>query len=1043
MANEQPESTGNNNEGWVGPIEWMVRNSIAANLFMAILLAGGIWMAFSIQKEVFPQFTLDVVNVSVQYPGASPREVEQGILLPVEEALRGIQGIKEMSSTAREGSGSITLELLSGVDRMKTFQEIDQEVSRIRTFPDEAEEPEVRLEAETRDVIEIGLSGGVDKWILRKTAENLRDQLLQKNNITQVQLERVPNYVTHVRIPQSTLRSFGLTLEDVARKIEQSSRDIPAGDIDTTSGEILLRVKERKQWAEEFSKIPIVTTPAGAQRTLGELADVEDGFEETTFYSGWNGEPNISMEVFRVGDQTPLGIAKTVKTTLRKVAPSFPSGIKYRIDSNRAEIYYQRLNLLLKNGFYGIIIVLVLLSLFLEYRLAFWVMMGMTISFVGSILFLPLFGVSINMISMFAFLVVLGIVVDDAIIVGENVYEYRQRGMSFIDAAIQGTKNIAGPVTFSILTNVVAFLPLFFVPGVMGNFWWPIPAVVICVLILSLFEALFILPAHLGHSSDGSRTFMGRFVHDKQQAFASKFHEWVNEIYRPFLRVLVRNRYVTLTLALVLLLVVGGYAWSDHMGMIMMPEVSAEEIEVSARLPQDAIDEQIMRVQRQLARSTERVFEEHNLDKSAEGYQTQIWGTTVTMELVMKPPGERKLSVPEVTKIWRKGVGSIPGVRQLTFESERGPGSWRDDISVDLNHSSIETLERASQVFFRRLQEFESTRDVNDSYEPGKEQLDFKILPEGRSLGLTASMVGRQVRGAFYGVNAMRQLRGTNEVEVRVKFPENQRDSLYDVEEMIVRTPDGTEVPLMDVVRVEKGRAFESIDRRNGRRIITVGSDVEPKSETSRVVSALKNNVLPNLRAEFPGLSWSFEGSHAELRKSTKTLWMGFALAMFVVYALLAIAFESYTQPLIVMSAIPFGIIGAVLGHIIMGFNISLISLMGVIALSGVVVNDSLIMVDYANRRRKSPSVTPLKAILQAGARRFRPILLTTLTTFGGLTPMILETSRQAQFMIPMAVSLGFGILFATSIILVLVPCLYMVTEDIVRSIHYVGTWLP
>ncbi len=1025
---DETEST-DERGGFVGPIEWMARNSIAANLLMIILIAGGIWMYFDIQKEVFPQATLDVVNVSVQYPGAAPAEVEQGILLPVEEALRGLEGVDEMTSTAREGSGSISLELLTGVDRQRVYQDIEQEVGRIRTFPDNAEEPEVELQARQRDVMELGIYGEVDAWTLRKIGERIRDQLLQEPAITQLEIGGVPDYVTHVEISQQRLRAHNLTLQEVAERIASSSRDIPGGDIETRNGELLLRMKERKQTDEEFARIPIITTSSGASLSLADLGTVQDGFEESPFFSAYNGQESIEIEIFRVGEQSPLQIASTVEEALVEIEQDLPPGVNVRIDSNRAEMYGQRLSLLMKNGLIGLVIVLLILSLFLEYRLAFWVMMGMAISFVGSMLFLPVLGVSLNMISMFAFLVVLGIVVDDAIVVGENIYEYRQRGHDFLEAAFKGARDIAGPVTFSILTNIVAFIPLMFVPGEMGNFWWPIPAVVITVLAISLLEALFVLPAHLGHSSAESSTVVGKWVHHWQQKFASWFHGAVKHYFRPFLEFSVANRYVTLSIALVLLAGVGSYAWSSHMGMIMMPDVAADEIEASASLPEDTTRERAMEVARALTEQTQRMYDEHDLEHSAEGIETNIWGTTVEAEIIMNPPGEREMAVPEVTELWRGAIGDIPGVDNLTFESESGPGSWRDDITVDLSHSNIGVLEEASQAFFQRMEEFTATRDVNDNYERGKRQLDFHLLPSGRRLGLTPEGVGNQLRGSFYGINAIRLLRGTNEVEVRVKLPESERQSLYSLENLMVQSPTGVEVPLMDVARVETGRAYNSINRRNGRRVISVGADVEPEGETGRVLASLQEDVLPELRSGFPGLTWTFEGSQAEMRESTGVLWGGFMLAMLVIYALLAIAFGSYLQPFIVMAGIPFGIIGAVLGHILLGYNLSLISLMGVIGLSGIVVNDSLIMVDYANRLREETS--PFDAIVRAGVRRFRPILLTTLTTFGGLTPMIFETSRQALFMVPMAVSLGFGILFATSIILLMVPCFYLVTEDV------------
>jgi len=1025
-----------------GPIAWMVANPIAANLAMIILLAGGVYTAITMQKEVQPRYELDYVDVSVSYPGAAPEEVEQGILLPVEEAIRGVQGIKEITSTAREGSGSINLELVAGVNRMRVYQDVDQAVTQIRTFPIDAEEPQVRLRSWQRDVMEIGLYGDVDVWSLRQIGERVRDRLLTKPNITQVELSNVPAYLTHVEVPQRALREYGLTLGEVADLIARSSRDVPAGAIDTSRGEILLRLNERKVWAREMADIVIASSDSGAPLRLGDIAQLRDGFEEVGFHSQFNRQPSIEIEVFRVGSQSPLQVADSVQAVLDELEYSLPEGVSWRIDSNRAEEFGDRLNLLLKNGALAIVIIVAILALFLEARLAFWIMMGMTISFVGAISFLPGFGISINMISMFGFLVALGIVVDDAIVVGENVYEQRERGLGMIDAAVVGAREMAWPVTFSILTNIVAFLPVMFIPGILGQYWWPLPVVVIAVLALSLLEALFILPAHLAHIRERRHATVGEGLHRLQRRFSRGFSGWVETRYKPFLELCLKHRYVTLTGALMLLAVTGGYALSDHLGMITMPEQPADEIEAGVRLPVGTTRDVAAEMAAEITEATHRMFEEHDLYQAAEGIKTNVRGRTfIDVEIVMLPPAESDISTLEVIELWREQIGDIKGVDQITFEAERGPGSWRDDISIDLSHSDIEVLERASVALVERLQEFANTRDVNDNYEAGKSQLDFTLLPEGRALGLTPVDVGRQLRGAFYGDIALRYLRGTNEIEVRVKLPEDEREDIRTLERFIVLTPDGVEVALEDIARIETGQAFTSINRRDGRRIINVGMDVEPKNAIGRVQSAIDQKVLPQLQADFPGLTWTYEGSNQEMRESTSALWGGFGLAMFAVYALLAIGLGSYIQPLIVMMAIPFGIVGGIIGHIILGYDLSLVSMLGVVAVSGVVVNGALIMVHFANRQRGDLSAHD--AILTAGVRRFRPIVLTTVTTFGGLAPIIFETSIQAVHLIPMAISLGFGIVFATSIMLLVVPCLYMMLEDVYRLVHRPGSDTP
>ena len=1011
-----------------GVIAYMAGNSIAANLLMVLLIGGGIFTIFTIQKEVFPQFQLDLIEVDVVYPGSTPEEVEQGILQPVEEAVRGIQGIKEIVSTAREGSGNVSIELVSGTERMKAFQDIDQAVNRIRTFPDNIEQPEVTLQARQRDVMEISIYGDVGIWTLRKLGEQLRNRLLSKPQITQVELNNVPDYETRVEISRNDLRKYQLTLGEVATLIERSSRDVPAGAVETSSGEILLRMNERKQWAEEFDKISIATSENGAQVRLSDIAKVTDGFVESGFHAQFNQTPAVSMELFRVGDQSPTEIEGIVNAELADFA--FPDSVKYRIDSNRAQDYRERLSLLTENGLLAIIIVMFILTLFLEYRLAFWVMIGMVISFIGGIIFLPMIGVSVNMISMFGFLVVLGIVVDDAIVVGENVYEYREKGYSIMQAAIKGTQDVAKPVFFSIITTIIAFIPLLLIPGETGKFWWPLPAVVIVILAISLLEALFILPSHLGHIKKKTKKGIVLKIENVQQRFAEKFQLFIQNIYRPFLDLCLKFRYITLSAALGLFMIVGGFALSDHMGLILMPKVAADEIEAGISLPVGTTTQQAAKVAEDVTASTKRMFEEHDLYEVAEGVKTNVRGQSfIDVEIVMLPPDQRDVSSAEVIALWRDNIGDIKGVDQITFEAERGPGGYRQDISIDLSHNDVSVLEKASKAFVDDMKAYESTRDVNDNYNKGKLQYDFKLLPEGRNLGLTASDVGAQVRNAFFGALAMRQLRGNNEIEVRVKLPLEERRDLQNLENFIIQTPNGTDVPLLDVVEVKEKEAFTSINRRNGRRVVNVGMDVEPSNAVGRVLESIKTKSLPQLAADYPGLTWSFVGSQADMRESTSSLWGSFVMALLIIYALLALAFKNYVQPFIVLTAIPFGIVGAVIGHILLGYDLSLVSLMGMIALSGVVVNDSLIMVDHANKVRKNTTV--YDAIHESGIRRFRPIILTTLTTFGGLTPIILERSSQAFYLIPMAISLGFGIVFATAIILIIVPCLYLVFEDL------------
>jgi len=1017
-----------------GPIAWMTRHRVAPNLLMAVFLIGGFLMARQVKQEVFPDFDLDIVEVTVPYPGASPEEVERGIVLVVEEAIRGIDGVKETSAVAREGVGAVTAELFEGVDRQKVYQEIQQEVNRITTFPEEAEEPEVVLTARWREVLTVEVYGNVGEWALREAVEQVRDRLLLNPNITQIEVKGARQYEVHAEVPEANLRAYGLTLDGVARTIAATAVELPGGKIETAGGEILLRMTERRDWAREFARIPVVTTADGTVLYLSDIATVRDTFEDTDTVGTFNGKRAMGLGVYRVGEQTPISVSDSVRTAMADIAPDLPPGVQYGIRRDRSDIYRQRLELLLRNAFLGLVLVLLVLGLFLEIKLAFWVTMGIPTSFLGALLFLPAMAVTINMISMFAFIVALGIVVDDAIVAGENIYEYRQRGMGLMRAAVLGARHVAIPVSFSILTNIVAFLPLMVVPGIMGKIWRVIPLVVVTVFAISWIEALFILPAHLAHTKRAGKTAIGRGIHRFQQRFSEGFRRAIHGIYGPFLDWCVRHRYLTTSAALALLAAVAGYVFSGRIGMVLMPRVEADHSDVTAVLPVGSSMARAEAVRDRLVGAAQAVADEHGGERLLEGVFAIINENSIEVSAYITDPDVRPISTTEFTNLWRKRAGPVVGLESLRFQSDRGgPGSGAA-LTVELSHRHIETLDRASADLADTLSTFPNVTDIDDGFTPGKEQLNFTLKPEGHSLDLTVAEVARQVRSAFYGAEALRQQRGRNEIKVKVRLPEAQRVSEADIETLMIRTPAGRDVPLRQVANVTRGRAYTTITRREGRRTVQVTADVVPMGETNQVMATLDADVLPALADKFPGLSFGYEGRQADFRESTEKLLGTFLLAMLAIYALLAVPFRSYVQPLIVMMAIPFGGIGAVFGHLIMGYDLSVISMMGLVALSGVVVNDSLVLMDYANTLRRE-GMTAAEAIRQAGVRRFRPILLTTLTTFGGLAPMIFETSRQARFMIPMALSLGYGILFATVITLIIVPSLYMALEDAKRLV--------
>ncbi len=1015
-----------------GPIAWMARNSVTANLFMLVLIFGGLYTTTKIQQEVFPAFDLDRITVSIAYPGATPEEVEQGVILAVEEAVRSLEGIDEISSTASEGSAKVSLELLAGADEQKLYQDVQQAVARITTLPEETERPSISMDVHKHGVVEIQVYGDADEQALYHAAQRVRESLLQQSGITQVDLEGARDLEIHIEIPESVLRAHGLSLSEVAQAVKAMAVDRAGGSIETRGGEILLRVNERRQWAREFSALPVINGEGGVLLRLGDIARVSEGFADSNRIATFDGKRAIGVQVSRVGEETPLGVSDAVNKALPEIVASLPPQIHATILQDRSDIYLERLRLLLKNGFMGLLLVLVFLSLFLEFKLAFWVTVGIPTSFLGGLLFLPGMDVSVNMVSLFAFIIALGIVVDDAIIAGENIYEYRQRGMGFLEASIRGARDIAIPISFSILTNIVAFLPMLFIPGSFGKIWAVIPLVVSSVFIISWLEALFILPAHLAHVKDRRNSRWGEALHQRQQRFSLAFRHFVEDVYGPFLERAVRHRYLTVTCALAILAVVMAIPMSGRMGFILMPKVESDSADTTVTLPVGTPMERVEAVRDRMLAALDKVVAEQGGEQLSKGAFAIVDDNTVRVRVYLQPPDIRPISTAQLVKLWREAVGTVPGTESSKFESDRGgPGSGAS-ISVELSHRNSDMLDRASSDLAERLEPFANIKDIDDGYTPGKRQFDFRLTEAARSLGLTSHEIGTQIRSAFYGAEALRQQRGNDEVKVLVRLPEQERTRLYDLEQLLIRTPAGGYVPLAQVAEFKPGRAFTQIERRNGRRTITVTANVEPISETARVLAEVKTELLPALLKDYPGLSYSFEGRQASMRDAVDSFIVSVSGALVVIYALLAVPFRSYIQPMIVMSAIPFGAVGAILGHLLMGYNLSMISVMGMIALGGVVVNDALVMIDYANSRRRE-GLDAFEAMVAAGVRRFRPILLTTVTTFGGLAPMIFETSRQARFMIPMAISLGYGILFATAITLVLVPSLYVIMDDIGR----------
>jgi multidrug efflux pump subunit AcrB/outer membrane protein TolC len=1019
-----------------GSISWMAQNPVAANLLMILLVVGGLLMSMRLRKEVFPQISIDQISVSVAYPGASPAEVEQGIILAVEESVRSLEGVKEVRSMAAEGMASVIIELEVNSDRDRALSDVKNAVDQITSLPLEAEAPQVRLPELKADAISLVLYGQQDEKVMHQVGEQVRDQLLQLPEVTQVEVEGVRPLEISIEVPQATLRSYGLTLEQIAVQIRKTALELPGGGIKTKDGEILLRTTERRDYGREFADIPIIYGKDAGQLKLGDIAKIHDGFAENDVFAFFNGMPAVLLKVYSVGDQSPTDVGLAVKEFATDLDQNLPPGIMATTWQDRTILFEERVDLLLGNAMIGLVLVLLVLGLFLEPRLAFWVSLGIPISFLGSVILLPAFGVSLNMISMFAFLVTLGMVVDDAIVVGENAYRLRQQGYSYIKAAIIGAKQVSTPVFFSIATTMAAFSPLLFVPGTHGKLSICIPIIVILVLTVSLIESFFVLPAHLGHNKNSN---------NRRQRFSKGVEHFTHKAFKPFMTKLVNFRWLVVASSIAIFLLAMGLVSGGQVKIIDMPKEETDWVTAKAELAYGVAVEDTRKVMQHLIKTANQTIAENGGSQVSNGILSLIGSsnnfspfaqtgsissnsTNVTVAFV--PADQRNFSSFGFVDQWRKRVGNLAGVEALSFSSTIM--GTQKPLDIELSHHDSQVLEAAAEDVAGQLEEFEGVFDVDNGIERGKPQLDFKISPDGINAGLNVFDLASQVRSAFYGSEALRQQRGRHEVKVIVRRPKDERQSLYDIEEMMIRTPFGGEMPLSQAAIVEHGHAYNTISRTNGKRTLRIQADVEEsKANPTEIMSTLKKKVMPDIYQKYPGLEVGSSGRQKEMQDFFSFMLVGFGMALIAIYGLLAIPLKSYLQPLlVVMAAIPFGFVGAVFGHYVMGMDLTMFSILGVVALAGVVINDSIVLVHTANTFKKS-GLSAREAVVNATVMRFRPILLTTLTTFGGLAPLIFETSFQARMIVPMAVSLGFGILVSTVFVLLLVPSLYLIVENL------------
>lgn len=1046
-------------------ITWFIRNPVATNLLMLVFLACGVIAYLNLHQEEFPNVDMGMIQVSVAYQGATPAEAEQAVCLRLEEALEAAENIEQMTSTAREGGCDATLELATGADLNRVLNDVKGKVDAITTFPLETERPIMRAFSATGTVLSLALYGDVDDLTLKSYAEQIRNDLLDLPDVSTVEVRYMRPVEISIEVSEFTLRQYGLTLDQISRAIDRASLDMPGGTLRTDSGEILLRTRGQVYRGNEYADIVVQSYADGTQLRLGDIATVKDGFEEGYLDARLNGQNSMVVEVLRVGDEDIVTAAEQVREYLQKELLALPPGLSIAVINDAAVATQQRISTVATNAYTGLILVLIVLALFLHFKLAMWVAAGIPIAIAGALAVFPLVGLSISSLTVMGFILVLGIIVDDAIVVGERIYAWERKGLPPQDAAAEGTMEVCVPVIFGVFTTIAAFLPILILQGQMGAFFNAIGGVVVFCLVASLIESQLILPGHLAHRRTrgylGEKSALIIFWQRIQGSIARSLERFARHTYRNALVRVLEYRYAAWAAATGVIILTVALLLSGRVIFQFMPAVEGDVIYASVQMPDGVpvaiTEEAVSRIEAaalELQGELEAEFRElqaaglapATTERAVDSILTIVGGRAARggppnsrgssggshiAEVVMNltPFFERgQTSSTIVRDRWRDKVGAIPDALELTFVSDTF--SAGDAINFRLEGRNEETLKQAATELRAELGRYPGVFDITDSFRAGKQEVQIQLLDAGKTLGLTLNDVATQVRQAFYGVEAQRIQRGTDDIRVMVRYPENERQSLGNLEDLLVRTPAGAEVPFSSIASYSLGNSYSAINRQDGRRVITVRSDIDrsvvkPEEIRREVIAKYRDAWMRDL-----GVEMVVGGEGEQQLQSLTELFSSYPLAMLIIFALLAIPLKSYTQPLIIMSVIPFGAIGAIVGHFIMGADLVFFSLLGIIALSGVVVNASLVLVDNINRLRNDGYAIE-QAVMSAGVVRFRPIFLTSITTFIGLVPLMLTGSPATFFIIPMAISLAWGVLFATLITLFLVPALYLILHDL------------
>ena len=1029
----------------------MAGNGVAANLFMAAILFAGLVALTGLEREAWPTVPFNQIEVSMAYPGATPEEVEESIVIKIEEQVESLDDVKAVKSIAAPGMASVKIEVESDTNINRAMDEIESAVNRIQSFPVSAERPEIRELTNRQSMIRLIVYGDVSEHSLKELAYQIEDSLAALPAVSQVEISGTRNYEISIEVPLHRLRALGLTLGDVANTIRHSSLELSAGRIETRESQVRVRTLGQRYDQQDFEEIVVLSRNDGTVVRLGDIAEVHDSFEDVDLIVRHQGHPAAYIEVYRADGEKVMDVATAVQEHIAgTIVPSLPDGVGVTIWNDESQTYEERLNLLLKNGLLGLMLVFIALALFLEIRLALWVAAGLAISGIGALAVMLALDLAINTISLFAFVLAIGIIVDDAIVVAEHIHYERKQGRPGVVAAIRGARRIKVPLTFAVLTSIAAFIPLLFIPGGIGEVWSALPVILISMLVISLAESLLILPNHLSHLHGPEWTpisMVDRFFAGTQAHVDRLLKKFVEGPLDRALRFATSQPAITLSGAIAALilsisLLPAGIIKTNFAGVIEGDFVTA-----TLEMPDGTTAQRTYEVATELEEAGLRVIERFSRDRP-EGAPSLLSGSTMTVgqgprvegggleprlslrpeaniaavELKLLSAQERQISTGEVVQAWRDEVGVLPYVRGIVFSGEII--DLGNPIEAVLSHPDPERIGEIADSVVNSLRGISGVYDVRSDHTPGIREIQLELRPEARTLGLTLEGMAQQARAAFFGAEALRVQRGREEVRVYVRLPEDERNAITDIESYLIRTPVGAEVPLSQVARLNSGTSPPTVRRKDGQRVVTVTADVDDTvisgNEANRI---LAESILAKLVAADPGLTYTFGGEQQQQIESLDSLYRGFAIALFMIFVLLAIPLRSYTKPFIIMAVIPLGIVGAIMGHWILGIAMGAVSFMGIFGLSGVVVNDSLVMMDFIDQRLREgdPART---AIIEGAKGRFRPIFLTSVTTFLGFTPLILERAIQAQFLIPFAASLGFGIMITTGMLMFVIPAL-------------------